>query len=79
MEKLNETAVFVAIVMQQDDETQVVEYLDELQFLAETAGVTGSKRFLQRLEKPNSRTYIGSGKLQEITTYVTEHEIDYVI
>lgn len=79
MEKLNETAVFVAIVMQQDDETQVVEYLDELQFLAETAGVTGSKRFLQRLEKPNSRTYIGSGKVQEITTYVTEHEIDYVI
>lgn len=79
MEKLNETAVFVAIVMQQDDETQVVEYLDELQFLAETAEVTGSKRFLQRLEKPNSRTYIGSGKLQEITTYVTEHEIDYVI
>ncbi|MFA7033532.1 MAG: GTPase HflX, partial [Bacteroidales bacterium] len=44
-----------------------------------TAEVTGSKRFLQRLEKPNSRTYIGSGKLQEITTYVTEHEIDYVI
>jgi GTP-binding protein HflX len=74
-----ETAVFVAIITQQQDEDQVVEYLDELQFLALTAGVVGTKRFTQRLDRPNSRTYIGTGKLQEIADYVQEHEIDYVL
>lgn len=79
MDKLNETAVFVAVIMQQDEDRQVFEYLDELQFLAETAGVIGKKRFVQRLEKPNSRTYIGSGKLQEIKSYIAANEVDYVI
>lgn len=73
------TAAFVAIISQKQDERQVNEYLDELQFLALTAGVTGEKRFTQRLDHPNSHTYIGSGKLAEINAYVRANEIDYVI
>lgn len=73
------TAVFVAIVTKQQDESQVAEYLDELQFLALTAGVVGDKKFTQKLEHPNPHTYIGSGKLAEINTFVRMNEIDYVI
>lgn len=73
------TAVFVAIITRQQDERQVAEYLDELQFLAMTAGVVGDKKFTQKLDHPNSHTYIGPGKLQEINTYVRMNEIDYVI
>lgn len=73
------TAVFVAIITRQQDERQVAEYLDELQFLAMTAGVVGDKKFTQKLDHPNSHTYIGHGKLQEINTYVRMNEIDYVI
>ena len=72
-------ACFVALITRQQDEDQVKEYLDELQFLATTAGVEGTKRFTQRLDHPDSRTYIGSGKLQEIKQYVRENELDYVI
>ena len=73
------TAVFVALINRQQDEAQVKEYLDELQFLALTAGVEGHKRFTQRLEHPDSRTYVGSGKLQEIKQFVRENEIEYVL
>ena len=73
------TAVFVAVITQQQDESQVKEYLDELQFLALTAGVVGEKRFTQRLDHPSPRTYVGSGKLQEIKDYVRANEIDYVL
>ncbi|MBQ2148387.1 MAG: GTPase HflX [Bacteroidales bacterium] len=73
------TAVFVALITREQDEDQVKEYLDELQFLALTAGVEGEKRFTQRLDHPHPRTYIGSGKLQEIKEYVRAHEIDYVL
>lgn len=73
------SAVFVAILFQRQREEQVLEYLDELKFLAETAGIKGDKCFIQRLDKSNSRTYIGSGKVQEIAEYVKENEIDYVI
>ena len=61
-----ETAVFVALIPQGVDDREVNDYLDELEFLAETAGVKGGKRFTQKLEKPNSRTYVGRGKLEEI-------------
>lgn len=74
-----ERAVFVAIIPQGVDEREVDEYLDELEFLAETAGVIGDKRFTQKLTKPNTRTYIGSGKLAEIAAYIEENEIDYLI
>lgn len=73
------TAAFVALITREQDENQVAEYLDELQFLATTAGVTGDKKFTQRLDHPNSHTYIGSGKLEEINTYVRANETDYLI
>ncbi|MFA5848637.1 MAG: GTPase HflX [Bacteroidales bacterium] len=74
-----EKTVFVGVIRQNDDEQKVKEYLDELEFLAETAGAFGEKRFIQRLEKPNPKTYIGAGKLEEIKAYIKEHEIDLVI
>ena len=74
-----EKAVFVGVIKQNDDERQVMEYLDELEFLAETAGAEGKKRFIQKVDKPDSRTYIRSGKLQEIKDFIEENEIDVVI
>ena len=74
-----QTAVLVAIMNDRQDEAQVKEYLDELEFLAETAGVRTLKRFAQRLANPNSRTFVGEGKLAEITLYVEENEVDFVI
>ena len=74
-----EKAVFVGIITDKDDESKVMEYLDELEFLAETAGATGDKKFVQRLERPDNATNIRSGKLQEIAEYCEENEINYVI
>ncbi len=78
-EKKQEKAVFVSIIKTGDDERKVHEYLDELEFLAETAGAYGDKKFVQRLDRPESATYIRSGKLQEIADYCEENEINYVI
>lgn len=72
-------AVFVGIVKQGDDERKINEYLDELQFLAETAGATGDKKFIQKVDKPDNSTYIRSGKLEEIAAYCEENDIEYVI
>ena len=74
-----EKAVFVGIITDKDDESKVMEYLDELEFLAETAGATGDKKFVQRLERPDNATYIRSGKLQEIAEYCEENESKHVI
>lgn len=74
-----EKAVFVGIIRQNDDERKVLEYLDELEFLAETAGAIGDRKFVQRLDKPEKATYIRSGKLQEIADYCEENCIEYVI
>lgn len=74
-----EKAVFVVIITDKDDERKVYEYLDELEFLAETAGATRDKKFVQRLDRPDNATYIRSGKLQEIAEYCEENEIRYVI
>ena len=74
-----EKAVFVGIIKQNDDERRVYEYLDELEFLAETAGATGDRKFVQRVDKPEKATYIRSGKLEEIASYCEENEISYVI
>lgn len=79
IEKKEERAVFVGIITQKDDESKVIEYLDELEFLAETAGATGDRKFIQRLDKPEKATYIRSGKLQEIAEYCEENCIEYVI
>ena len=78
-EKKIEKAVFVGIIRQKDDEEKVKEYLDELEFLAETAGATGDRKFVQRLDKPDNATYIRSGKLEEIAAYCEENGISYVI
>lgn len=72
-------AVFISVITANSTEEQVIEYLDELQFLAETAGVVGEKRFVQKLDRPNSKTYIGTGKLEEVKAYIIENEIDLVI
>jgi len=74
-----ETAVFVGVIRQGDSERKVFEYLDELEFLALTAGVRGEKKFVQRLDRPLSSTYVRSGKLKEIADYCEENEINYVI
>lgn len=80
MEKVNtEKAVFVGIIRPTDDELKVHEYLDELEFLAETAGAIGDRQFIQRLERPDNATYIRSGKLEEIASYCEENCINYVI
>ena len=74
-----ERAVLVAVARDRQDERQVTEYLDELEFLAETADIETKARFVQKLPMPNNRTFVGPGKLEEIVAYVQEHEIDVVI
>lgn len=74
-----EKAVFVGIITSNDEESKVMEYLDELEFLAETAGATRDKKFVQRLDRPDNATYIRSGKLQEIADYCEQNDIEYVI
>ncbi len=74
-----EKAVFVGIITSNDEESKVMEYLDELEFLAETAGAMRDKKFVQRLDRPDNATYIRSGKLQEIADYCEQNEIRYVI
>ena len=78
-EQRQERAVFVGVIKQNDDERQIMEYLDELEFLAETAGAVGVKKFIQKVDRPDSRTYIRSGKLLEIKQYCEENEIEVVI
>jgi len=74
-----EQAVLVGLITRDQSEQQVGEYLDELEFLAMTAGAHTVRRFTQKLPQPDSRTFIGKGKLEEIAAYVTEKEIDLVI
>ncbi|OJV22128.1 MAG: GTPase HflX [Bacteroidetes bacterium 41-46] len=74
-----ERVVFVGVIRQNDEERKVYEYLDELAFLAETAGGAAVKTFVQRLDKPNPKTYIGTGKLDEIKAYIKENDIKLVI
>jgi GTP-binding protein HflX len=65
-----ENAILVGLVHKEQTETQVNEYLDELAFLAETAGATAVKRFTQKLPHPDSKTFVGKGKLEEIKQYI---------
>jgi len=74
-----ETAVLVGLITDGVKEVQVNEYLDELAFLAETAGAVTDKRFTQKMRHPNSVTFVGQGKLEEIAVYVKAKEIDLVI
>lgn len=79
-----ETAVLVGLITREQDERKTGEYLDELEFLADTAGATAVKRFTQRVDSPNMVTYVGKGKLAEIKQYIidedeAEREIGMVI
>ena len=70
-----ERAVLVSVITPDITERIAEEYLDELEFLALTAGITAKARFSQRLEKPLSRSYVGSGKLAEIAQYIADNDI----
>src|SRR5262245_33730447 len=74
-----ERAVLVGLIQKDQTEPQVQEYLDELAFLAETAGAVTVKRFTQKLEHPHSRTFVGKGKLEEIKNYIQGKDIRVVI
>lgn len=78
-EKLPDTALFVAVARDIKDDVQVNEYLDELIFLAKTAGLEGDKKFIQHLDHPNTRSYVGPGKLIEIIEYAKNNNIGYII
>ena len=74
-----EKAVLVAVEPQEQSEKQTTEYLEELSFLVRTAGGDVKKTFRQRLTTPNPKTYVGSGKLEEVVKYAKEHEINLVV
>ena len=75
----DEKCIVIATITNSRQDARMNEYLDELEFLALTAGAISQKRFIQRLPASNSRTYVGEGKLEEIRLYVEEHEIDLAI
>ncbi|MBN2484508.1 MAG: GTPase HflX [Bacteroidales bacterium] len=77
--KETDIAVLVGIITNAQDENIVNEYLDELAFLTETAGAEPVKRFTQRIDKPHPKTFVGSGKLEEIKQYIIIHEVQLVI
>ncbi len=79
IEVKTERAVLVGLITQKQNQDQVKEYLDELSFLAETAGAQTYQRFVQKLDLPNPSTFVGKGKMMEIADYVKEHCIDMVI
>jgi len=77
--KKEERAVLAGLVQKEQTYEQVEEYLDELAFLAETAGAIAVKRFTQKLKHPDSRTFIGKGKLEEIKDYILRKPVDIII
>jgi len=76
---ITEKAVLVGLITGSQDEKQALEYLDELEFLADTAGAEVLKKFTQKLERPNTATFVGTGKLEEIGNYIKMVEADTVI
>ena len=74
-----ERAVLVGLITPQQNETRAREYLDELDFLAETAGAETVKKFTQKCDAPNRTTFVGKGKLDEIATYIEGHDINLAI
>lgn len=79
-EEINfERSVIVGIITQEQSEDKLKEYLDELEFLTYTAGGEVFKRFTQKMDQPNPKTFVGTGKIEEIHTYIVENEIHTVI
>jgi len=76
---ITETAVLVGLITYHQDEARVRETLDELDFLYETAGGVAVKRFMQRLDRPDKRTFVGSGKLEEIKAYIIAENVGTVV
>ena len=74
-----ERTVIVGIITQKQDEEKLTEYLDELEFLTFTAGGEVIKRFFQKMERPNPKTFLGTGKMEEINYYVKDNNITTVI
>jgi GTPase len=79
IKSFHETAVLIGVVTREETEERVTEYLDELAFLAETAGAVAVKRFTQNLIVRDPKTFVGSGKLNEIFEYISENEVDLAI
>ncbi|MFN9595951.1 MAG: GTPase HflX [Bacteroidota bacterium] len=79
LDKSVENVVLVSVCRQGQSDAQTLEYLDELEFLAHTAGGKTLKRFIQKLEYPDPRTYVGKGKLEEITSFVKLKEVSIMI
>ncbi len=75
-ENYSERAILVGLITPEQDERKANEYLDELEFLSDTAGAVTVKKFLQRLDYPNSKTFVGSGKLEEIKVFVQDENND---
>lgn len=76
---VQETAILIGLTTRSQDLEKTSEYLDELAFLVETAGGLPVKRFSQKLDHADSRTYVGSGKLKEIRDWMEEHPVDMVV
>src|SRR5690554_334463 len=74
-----EKAVLVGVIEQNQSEEEATEHIEELEFLARTAGAETEKKFLQKLQMANSKTFLGAGKLEEVKDYVIKNEIDMVI
>jgi GTP-binding protein HflX len=78
-QSIKETAILVGVAHHQQDLFTVEEYLAELAFLVDTAGGIPIKRFIQKLEFPDPKTYVGKGKLEEIRSYISLHEVDIAV
>ncbi len=79
IESKKEFAVLIGVITSDQTEELAKEYIEELAFLAETSGAETKQTFLQRIDKPNPKTYIGSGKVQEIKDYIDQNEVDIAI
>lgn len=79
IKKKVETAVLIGVITSEQTEEMTKEYIDELEFLAHTAGAITKRKFLQRVDKPHNKTYIGKGKLEEVKQYIDDNEIDIAI
>lgn len=77
--EITERAVLIGIITQKQNEKQAKEYLDELEFLTSTAGGITVKRFVQKMEKPNPKTFLGTGKLEEVKAYIVSNGINIAI
>ena len=78
-QEVSERAVLVGLITEHQSETQALEYIDELEFLADTAGAVTVKKFLQKVPYPNPRTFVGKGKLEEIRLFIEENDIGIAI